>query len=246
MRNIRIVIEYDGTEYCGWQRQPNGTSIQEVLESAISSIVQERIRLIGSGRTDAGVHAIHQVANFMSRSSVQCSGLLRGLNSLLPQDITVKDAQDVEEQFHSRYSAQSKVYLYRIYNCPTRSALEQRYAWHIREMLDFETMNIAVGMLLGTHDFASFCASGSDSANHVRTITSACVRKIEKNHIETVVEASGFLRHMMRNIVGTIVDVGKGRLSIDDFRRIFEARDRTLAGITAPPQGLYLKDVKYR
>lgn len=245
MRNIRIAIEYDGTDYCGWQIQPNGISIQEVLENTIALITQERVRLTGSGRTDAGVHAFNQVANFMTQSTIPCSNLLRSINSLLPLDISVKDAQDTEENFHARYSAKSKIYMYRMYNRPTRSALGHRYAWHIREPLDIERMDESLCKLLGTHDFSSFCGSGGNSQNYIRTVLSADIHSVTDGYIELHVEANGFLRHMVRNIVGTLADVGKRTMTVDNFRRIFEARDRTKAGITAPPQGLYLKEVKY-
>lgn len=245
MRNIRIVIEYDGTDYCGWQIQPNGISIQEVLENTIAGITQEPVRLTGSGRTDAGVHALNQVANFMTHSSIPCSNLLKGINSLLPCDISVKEVRDVDENFHARYSAKSKAYLYRINNCSVRSALGYRYAWHISESIDIETMDESSRVLVGTHDFSSFCASDGDSENHIRTVTSIGISGVAGGSIEVHVEANGFLRYMVRNIVGTLVDIGKRKITADEFRQIFEARDRTKAGITAPPQGLYLKEVKY-
>jgi tRNA pseudouridine38-40 synthase len=245
MRNIRIVIEYDGTDYCGWQVQPNGLSIQEVLENTIARITQETVRVTGSGRTDAGVHALNQVANFMTHSSIPCLNLLRGINSLLPRDIAVKDVRDVDENFHARYSAKSKIYLYRINNLSVRSALGCRYAWHISESIDIDIVDESSRVLIGTHDFSSFCASDDDSVNHIRTITSIGIHGVRDGSIEFLVEANGFLRYMVRNIVGTLIDVGKRKVTVAEFRQILEASDRTKAGITAPPHGLYLKEVKY-
>ncbi len=244
MRNIKIVCEYDGTAYHGWQRQPNGISIQEVLEEKIGVITQEEIRLIASGRTDAGVHALNQVANFRTRSAIECDNLLKGINSLLPTDIVVKDLRDVDDQFHARYSAKGKTYVYRIFNNPVRSALYRNYSWHVRAPLDRGTMGKAADFLKGTHDFSSFCAAGGDTEDHVRTVATASF-ETEGNMISFAVESNGFLRYMVRNIVGLLVDVGRGILPPAGFKEILEARDRTRAGITAPPQGLFLKEVRY-
>lgn len=244
MRNIRLTVEYDGSGYCGWQVQPNGTSIQELIEEKIAVITQERVRLTGSGRTDAGVHALNQVANFRTESLIPCDNLLRGLNSMLPPDIVVKDLRDVEESFHARYDAKTKVYFYNILNCRVRSALQHRYSWHIRDILDREAMQDAGSRLVGTHDFSSFCAADSDTVNHVRTIVALSVEK-KVPMIVVTVEANGFLRHMVRNIVGTLVDVGRGTGKASDIDAILEAKDRSAAGVTAPPQGLFLKEVRY-
>lgn len=245
VRNIKIVIEYDGTCYYGWQRQLNGPTIQEILEEKIGIITREDIKVTGSGRTDSGVHAIGQVANFKTKSDILCMGLLKGINSLLPEDIVVKELADVCDDFHARYNAKTKIYLYVIHNSPVRTALGRRYTWDICEPLDIDAMKNAVDVLLGTHDFSSFCGSGDGASSHTRTIKDVSV-KANKNRIITVtIEGDGFLRHMVRNIVGTLVDVGKGKIDREEFCRILEAKDRKRAGITAPARGLFLKEVKY-
>lgn len=245
MRNIKLIIEYDGSRYCGWQRQPNGTSVQEVLEETIAMVTQQRVRLTGSGRTDAGVHALGQTANFQTESRIGTTGLLKGLNSLLPADIAVREACDVEPSFHARYDAKSKVYLYRIMNGQVRSPLLRNLAWHVREPLDIDLMKQGLRFLEGRHDFASFQAAGSDVKTGVRNILFARIDRTGPECVEIRIEADGFLRHMVRNIVGTLVDVGKKKMAIDEFHALLERRDRTLAGPTAPPQGLCLKEVKY-
>jgi tRNA pseudouridine38-40 synthase len=244
MRNVMIVCEYDGTAYHGWQRQPNGISIQEVLEEKIGIITQEKVRVTASGRTDAGVHALNQVANFRMKSAIGCQNLLKGINSLLPEDIVVKVLQDADDEFHARYSAKSKIYVYRIFNNPVRSALYRNYSWHLRVPLDLGAMGRAAKFLEGTHDFSSFCAAGSDAEGRVRTVTATSV-EMEDSMLRFTIEANGFLRYMVRNIVGLLVDVGKGIIPPTGVREIMDAMDRTRAGITAPPQGLFLKEVRY-
>ena len=244
MRNVRIVCEYDGTSYHGWQIQPNGISIQEVLEKKIEIITQERIKLTASGRTDAGVHALNQVANFRTGSVIRCENLLKGINSLLPEDIVIKDLQDADEDFHARFNAKSKIYLYKILNSPVRTALYRNYSWHVRVSLDVDAMREAVIMLKGRRDFSSFCASGCDSENHIRTVIYTSV-DTKGDMISFTIEANGFLRYMVRNIVGLLVDVGRGIVTPAGFEEIMDAKNRTAAGITAPPQGLFLREVKY-
>jgi len=244
MRNIMILCEYDGTAYHGWQRQPNGVAVQEVLEEKIGTITQEEIRLTASGRTDAGVHALGQVANFRTESAIGCENLLKGVNSLLPEDIVVKELRDVDDRFHARYSAKGKTYVYRIFNNPVRSALYRNYSWHVRAPLDLNAMGQTAKIIEGTHDFSSFCASGGDVEDHVRTVTVASLER-KNGMISFTVEADGFLRYMVRNIVGLLVDVGRGVVTPSAFREIMAAGDRTRAGITAPPQGLFLKEVRY-
>lgn len=244
MRNVKIVCEYDGTAYHGWQRQPNGLSIQEVLEETIGIITQEHARLTASGRTDAGVHALNQVANFRTGSTIPCGNLQKGINSLLPGDIVIKDLRDADDSFHARYSAKSKIYIYRIFNNPVRSPLRRNWCWHIRFPLDVKAMSEAAAFLEGTHDFSSFCAAGGDAEDHARTVTAASIER-EGSDISFSIEASGFLRYMVRNIMGLLVDVGRGIITPSEFKVIMEAMDRTRAGITAPPQGLFLKKVRY-
>ena len=245
IRNIKLVLEYDGTAYRGWQRQGNLPTIQKILEESIGRITRETITLYGSGRTDAGVHALNQVANFKTKSRIPVNNLFRGINSLLPEDIAIKEMQEMDENFHSRYTAKSKSYLYRILNSPVRSPLQRNQAWFIRCNLDFDKMTRALSMICGTHDFTSFCAAGSDVKSYVRTILRAEIYREPDQVISIGIEADGFLRHMVRNIVGTLVEIGAGEGEPEAMRGILEARDRGQAGITAPPQGLFLREVKY-
>ncbi|OPY89418.1 MAG: tRNA pseudouridine synthase A [Syntrophus sp. PtaU1.Bin208] len=244
-RNLKLVVEYDGTAYRGWQRQGELPTIQKIIEEAIGRITRESITLHGSGRTDAGVHALNQVANFRTESGIPVGNLLRGTNSLLPEDIAIKELEEVDEDFHSRYSAKSKSYLYRIFNSPIRSPLERNSAWFVRASLDLEKMARALLLLRGNHDFTSFCAAGSDVKSCVRTILSTEIIRDPFPVISISIEADGFLRHMVRNIVGTLVELGTGEEAPEIIRDILEARDRGRAGITAPPQGLFLQEVRY-
>jgi tRNA pseudouridine38-40 synthase len=245
MRNLKIIVEYDGTGYHGWQRQPHDITIQQMLEEKFGIITQEEIMLIGSGRTDAGVHAAGQVANFKTKSKIGERNLLMGANSLLPVDIVVKDLVEVVKGFHARYDVKSKIYLYQIFNDMYPSALYRNYSWFVNSPLDVDLIREAARQLIGTHDFSSFCAANSDAVNHIRKIMDVSVRQEEGGMIKFFIEADGFLRHMVRNIVGTLVDVGKGRLSPSGFLDIMKAKDRNMAGVTAPPQGLFLIEVKY-
>lgn len=245
MRNIKMILEYEGTSYHGWQYQVGMTTIQQVLEECIGTITQEKIRVFGSGRTDAGVHALNQVANFTTNTTIEAKNLLRGINSLLPEDIVVKDLMDTDGAFHARYDAKSKVYLYQIVNSPVRSALYSRYAWFVRESLDIERMRDASSCLLGTHDFSSFCAANCGIKSHVRTVMNISVEMNQRGIVKVYVEADGFLKYMVRNIMGTLSDVGRGKLSPAAFKGIMETKDRRRAGVTAPACGLFLKEVKY-
>lgn len=245
MRNIKIVVEYDGTNYHGWQRQANEITIQEVLEEKIGMITGEKITISGSGRTDAGVHAINQVASFKTTSEIRESNLLRAINSLIPHDIALKSLTQVDEAFHARYDAKSKSYLYKIYNRPVRSALYKNYSWHVRSALDIDAMRRAALCLKGTQDYSSFCAANGDSQDNIRTIMDMEFSVSEKGMVTFSIRADGFLRYMVRKIMGTLVDVGKGKMDDAGFSDVLKARDRTKAGITAPPQGLLLKEVHY-
>ncbi|MFH1148527.1 MAG: tRNA pseudouridine(38-40) synthase TruA [Pseudomonadota bacterium] len=244
MRNIKLMIEYDGTGYCGWQRQDNGLSIQEVIENKIGIMTGEDVKLIGSGRTDAGVHALNQAANFRTASGIPTEGLLRGLNSLLPHDIAVKEVTEVDLSFHARYSAREKVYLYRLFNMDVRSPLERLYSWQIRGSLDLALMKQCLGVLLGEHDFSAFMASNSNVKSTIRSVSSASLTS-RNSVVEFEIKANGFLRHMVRNIMGTLAEVGQGRRTPEEFAGILAGHDRKKAGITAPPQGLFLKEVIY-
>ncbi len=245
MRNFKMIVEYDGTAYCGWQRQENGLTIQEVLEEAIKLITGEKVAVIGSGRTDAGVHALNQVAHFKSNSPLPLSNIYRGLNSVLPPDIVVKKMEEVSGEFHAQHDVVSKVYFYKICNQPLSPALGRNYFWHIRFPLDLERMSKAAKFLTGTHDFSCFCATGTHVKDRVRTIMDIQIKKCEDGLIEITVEAQGFLKYMVRNIIGTLVDVGSGKRKPEEMKVIIESRNRKIAGITAPACGLFLKEVKY-
>jgi tRNA pseudouridine38-40 synthase len=245
-RNIKLVLEYDGSAYSGWQRQLNGLSIQQVLEEAIGRITGAASRVIGSGRTDAGVHALRQVAHFHTRTRLAERNLLMGINSLLPPDIAVLELAEASPLFHARYDAVSKVYLYRICNRTVRPALERRHAWFVWTPLDLAAIREALPVFLGTHDFSSFCSTHTDSDDHVRTILSITAERDSSGMIEISVEADGFLRYMVRTIVGALVEVGRGKTSPGTLAAILSAKERRLAGPTAPPQGLYLREVKYK
>ncbi len=246
MRNIRITLEYDGTRYNGWQWQPQGVTIQETLERAAGTVVNHAVKIIGSGRTDAGVHALNQVANFKADSTVPVYNLWRGINRLLPADIVVKELVEADEEFHARYNAKSKVYAYYILNGNIRSPVFDRFSWHVRGHLDIDAMIRAARILNGTHDFSSFCASGGDAIGHIRTVTEASVAPCAHGMIRFLIEADGVLRYMVRNVVGTLVDAGYGKIAPEDFEGILLSKDRSKAGMTAPPKGLFLKEVKYR
>ncbi|KAF0120997.1 MAG: tRNA pseudouridine38-40 synthase [bacterium] len=245
MRNIRLVIEYDGTNYHGWQIQPNAVSIQETIEDRLQKITQEEIKLIAAGRTDAGVHAVEQVANFSTRSRLDINKIQMGLNSLLPPDIAIKEISEAEQDFHARYSAKSKIYRYVILNQRFPSPLYRNFSWFIPFKLDIKEMKKAVQCLIGKHDFSSFKASGCNSHNPIREVYDISLDKDTKGFIIFEIEANAFLKQMVRNIVGTLADVGKGKIGVSEFEEILRAKDRKKAGITAPPQGLFLVKIKY-
>jgi tRNA pseudouridine38-40 synthase len=244
MRTLKLVLEYDGSNYCGWQVQGDAPTIQGVLEQAIAKILGARVRVNGAGRTDAKVHAVGQVASFRDVCHLPVEALQRALNSLLPADVVIREVQDARPDFHARFWALGKVYAYRILNRPVRSPLRLRYVWHVPQPLDLQAMAVAATYLQGTHDFASFQAAGSAVKTTERTLTELTVTQ-EGEEVIVRATATGFLRHMMRNIVGTLVEVGRGARRPADVTRILEARDRRLAGVTAPPQGLYLVQVLY-
>lgn len=245
MRNFKMIVEYDGTAYCGWQRQKNGISIQQTLEEIIQLITCKKVTVIGSGRTDAGVHALNQVANFKSDTRLPAEILFRGINGLLPQDIVLKSLEEVALEFHAQHDARAKVYVYRIYNSRLRPALGYNYFWFIHHYLDLPLMEQAAKYLIGRRDFSCFCATGSHVKDHVRTITDIIIKRDEGGLIEITMEAHGFLKYMVRNIVGTLIEVAQGKRPPDEMKEIIDSRDRNIAGITAPARGLYLKEVKY-
>ena len=244
-KNIKLVLAYDGTCYHGWQRQANAITIQEVIEKKIEMMVGEPVSLISSGRTDAGVHAVCQICNFITISNIDPRSMKRGLNSLLPDDILVKDAEYAPLEFHARYSARSKVFEYRILNREEPDVFGRNYLWHIRMRLNTKQMTQCLPHILGTHDFSSFRSSGSGNTNPVRSVMRAELHNSKNGVLRFVIEADGFLRHMVRNIVGTLIHVGLGKTGSEGFREIIESKDRNSAGIKAPPQGLFLVKVRY-
>jgi tRNA pseudouridine38-40 synthase len=244
-RNIKLVLTYDGSGYHGYQRQKNAITVQEVMEEKIGLLTGETVRLIGSGRTDAGVHACQQVCNFLTRTKIPLDGIKRGLNSLLPPDILVKECGCVPLTFHARFSALSKTYEYRILNREEPDVFKRKYIWHISGILNGKEMARCLAFLLGTHDFTSFRSAGSENINPVRCVNRAEVHGPDGDMLRIVIEADGFLRHMVRNIVGTLVQVGLGKISSDRFKEILELKDRGGAGPKAPPHGLYLMSVNY-
>ncbi len=245
MRNIKLLIEYDGTNYQGWQVQPKGPTIQGILEEKLGLLTGQPVQLLGSGRTDSGVHALGQVAHFKTESRMDIRTIQRALNSLLPHDIVVRKAEEVGEGFHARKHSRSKIYEYRILNRNLRSAFHRGFVWHIPQKLDLTEMKKATQSLIGEHDFSAFRTVGSPTRTTVRRVTRAEWRRGRDGFIRFEIEANGFLKQMVRSIVGTLVEIGKGRLKAADLRKILNSRDRKEAGPTAPAEGLFLKEVKY-
>lgn len=244
-KNIKLTIEYDGTNYSGWQRQKNCPTIQGMIESAITKMTGQKTTLIGSGRTDAGVHAWQQVANFKTYTRLTPTQFLKGLNSLLPEDIAIHSCVEVPGNFHSRYDVKSKIYRFYIGQRPHKMALFHQYCWNIPYKLNISDMKNASTLFEGTHDFKSFEGAGSPRSTSVRTIIRSTLTLNDNQYIIYEIEADGFLRFMVRNIVGTLVEIGKKRLSFNAIPSILQSRDRQQAGPTAPPQGLFLIEVKY-
>ncbi len=248
IRNIRLFIAYDGTNYLGFQIQPKGPTIQGVLQDTLAQILGHKVKVRGAGRTDAGVHALCQVANFLTVSDKPLEIIYRALNALLPKDISVWKIEEVDFKFHPQRDVLKKTYQYNIYNSPIRNPLLRLYSYWVYQPLDIEAMKDCIEELIGTKDFASFCKSGSDVKTTVRTIYSAELKwsKEIKNWLIFEITGRGFLRYMVRNIVGALIEVGQGRLSKEDFKKLLEVKDRRLAPPAAPPQGLVLKNIEYK
>lgn len=244
-KNIKLIIEYDGAGYHGWQHQPRHINIQQTIKEKIEIIAKEKINLIGASRTDADVHALAQAANFKTKSRMNEGEWQRALNSLLPSDIVIKKAEIVSPDFHARFSAKGKIYKYLILNQPIPSALYRNHAWHISYSLKVNEMRKAAKFLIGRHDFSSFRASSCTAENPVRRIKRIAITK-KDGFIQFTIEADAFLHHMVRNIVGTIVEVGTGKSLPSRIDSILKAKDRRLAGKTAPARGLYLVKVIYK
>jgi len=250
MRNLKLILSYDGSEFAGWQVQPNAVTIQGALASAIGRITGEKVLPQGSGRTDAGVHALAQVVTFVTESSVPTANFVKALNDILPASVRVLEVTEAPADFHARHSARAKTYRYRIYRAAICPPFLARYVWHYPFPLDEQAMVRTAGVVEGEHDFTSFAAvdpeRGREDApvSNVRSIFSSCWERQGDELIYTV-KGSGFLHHMVRNLVGTFILVGKGTLQIEDVTRILKARNRSQAGATAPAGGLYLVNVEY-
>jgi tRNA pseudouridine38-40 synthase len=244
MRTFKAVLSYDGTAYCGWQVQPNGVTVQAQVERALAGVTQQRIRVTASGRTDAGVHALGQVASFDLETSLDTAQLQRALNANLPPDIRVLAVEVAPPNFCALRSAVAKCYRYVIQDGKHPDVFRRHYCWFVRGRLDEGAMHAAAQALRGEHDFASFQAAGSPRASTVRT-----VRRIEViragDTVQIEIEANGFLYNMVRNIVGTLVEVGLGEKGVNWPAEVLAARERCQAGLTAPPQGLFLVRVEY-
>ena len=244
-QNYKLIVEYDGTHFHGWQKQRSERTVQGVLEAAIHTMTGESGRVTGSGRTDAGVHARAQTANFHSASGIPPAAFLRGLNSLLPDDVVIHRCEAVAADFHARYDARCKHYRYRILNRDLPAAVGRQYAWHVRRPLSLADMRAAAAVLVGTHDFKTFEGAGSPRASTVRRVLRAEFETRRHGYLYFEIEANGFLRYMVRNIVGTLVDVGLQKTDPAGMTTILNARNRRCAGATAPGHGLFLMSVAY-
>jgi len=244
LRRLKAIIEYDGTDFSGWQRQVGQRTVQGTLEEAVHDLLGETVEVRGAGRTDAGVHADGQVATLDIANRIPPAGLLRGLNTRLPADVAVIDVAEVQPTFDARFSARGKVYRYRIWNHFVRSPRLARVSWHCRRPLDLEAIRAAAALLVGEHDFRGFRASDCDRRNTVRVIRRFEIVR-QGALIEIDVEATAFLKNMVRILVGTLADVGRGKRDIAAVVRALETGDRSAGGVTAPPQGLSLVRVIY-
>ncbi|EFM38896.1 tRNA pseudouridine synthase A [[Eubacterium] yurii subsp. margaretiae ATCC 43715] len=245
MRNILLEISYDGTNYSGWQRQKNAISIQEKIEDAISLICNEEINVIASGRTDAGVHALSQIANFSTSSSIDAKKFAKAINTKLPDDIRILSSKEVDEDFNARFSAKKKTYIYHILNREIKNPFWDKYSMHINRKLDLELMKSNSNMLIGTHDFTSFYTyEENNPKNTIKTIYSSDIVKIYEDILTFSITGDGFLYNMVRIIVGTLIEIGLHQKN-DDISQILMYKDRIKAGATAKAKGLFLKNVEY-
>lgn len=245
MRTLKLTLAYDGTPFVGWQRQAQGGSVQGLLEAILAQLEGSPVDVHGAGRTDAGVHALGQVASVRFASSRDAPTVMRALNARLPPEVRVVHADEVPEGFHARFSSRSKTYRYVIRNAAVVSPFEHRYVWHIPEPLDVDAMQIAAPMLVGTHDFAAFRSAGSDPRTTVRTISRSELLATDASLLSYEIAGDGFLRHMVRAIAGTLVEIGRGWRSPTSIAELLDGGTRAAAGATAPPHGLFLVRVDY-
>ncbi|HTT71873.1 MAG TPA: tRNA pseudouridine(38-40) synthase TruA [Anaeromyxobacteraceae bacterium] len=242
---VKLTLEYDGTAYVGWQLQRNGPSVQAEVERALAVLSGGPRRVTAAGRTDAGVHALGQVASFPEARPLPLVAYVKGMNALLPRDVAVREASLEQDGFDARRSARGKRYRYRIVNGPTRAPLSRLQAWQVFRPLDLEAMVAAAHPLLGRHDFAAFQAADCEAHDAVREVRRLEVMRVAAAELAVVVEATAFVKHMVRNIVGTLVEVGQGRREASSLEALLLSRDRRRAGPTAPPHGLVLEEVFY-
>jgi tRNA pseudouridine38-40 synthase len=245
MRNIKMIIQYDGTRYKGWQKQnENVNTVQGRLENILNKMVGEEVQLVGCGRTDAGVHALNYIANFHTNSNMNIEEMYKYIVDNLPDDIALLSLKNASERFHARYNILSKTYMYRINNSPVKDVFDRRYVHNIHEKLDLDKMRICSEVLVGTHDFQSFTTLKSKTKSTVRTINYINIEQ-KDNIIEIDVNGNGFLWNMVRIILGTLIEAGKGKLKQDDIENILNAKRRAEAGPMVPAKALFLKDVEY-
>jgi tRNA pseudouridine38-40 synthase len=254
MRTLKITVAYDGTRFVGWQRQAEGESIQGWLEAGLARFEGAPVTVNGAGRTDAGVHALGQVASAKVSFRHEAAAVVRGLNANLPEDIRVLAVEDADPEFHARFSARSKTYRYLLRNAPRADPFGRHYTWHLAEPLDLAAMRAAAATLVGRHDFAAFRSTGSETHGTIRTITRSVLLPVEPGIVAVPGEAGllayeidgdGFLRHMVRAVVGTLVEIGRGWRPAGGMAALLDGGNRTQAGATAPPQGLFLVRVDY-
>jgi tRNA pseudouridine38-40 synthase len=245
VRTLKLVLEYDGTAYQGWQIQARGPTIQGVIEEKLATLTGTRVRLIGAGRTDSGVHAWRQVASFRTEHPIPTEKLQRALNALLPRDIAVLSAEEAAADFDARRNARGKRYRYQIWNSRVRSAFHERFTWQVAQTLDVAAMRRAAAHLVGEHDFSALRAADCPARHAVRTVRRVDCDDSARPMLAIDVEATAFLKHMVRNLVGTLVEVGLGKRDPASIPELLQARDRTRAGPTAPARGLFLAEVFY-
>jgi len=244
-RNIRLLIAYDGTHYQGWQRQKDCPTIQGVIEKILTRITQQRVSLVGAGRTDAGVHAWGQVANFRTTSEMTIAKMEAAFQALLPRDILIRQVQEAESAFHARFSSRAKIYDYFIFNQSQITPFSRSYGWFLQEPIDINLVKTGLSLLIGEKDFSSFQSQGSEVSCSVRTLYQAALLPFPWGGFKLRFKADGFLRHMVRNMVGILIRVGSRRISIEEFEEVIHSRDRSRAGEMAPAQGLFLRKVLY-